>query len=84
MATLRERFIQYCNENWDLPSYELDKALDLMDTCRCSLDQANDVVVNYIRGLADDFALDNDLDKDWFFDEGIDEEELLFSLDIFD
>lgn len=84
MATLEERFIEYCNENWDLESYELDKALDLMGKYRCSLDQANDVVVNYIRGLADDFAIDNDLSEDWFFDEGIDEEELLFKLDIFD
>ena len=83
MATLEERFISYCNKEWDLESYELDKALDLMDRCRCSLDQANDVVVDYIRRLAEDFALDNDLDKDWFFDGGYDEEELLFKLDIF-
>ena len=83
MATLKERFIQYCNENWDLPSYELDKALDIMDRYRCPLSQANDSVVDYIRDLADDFERDNDLSDDWFFDEGIDEEELLFKLDIF-
>ena len=84
MSKLIDEFVEYCNNNWQLPTYELEKALDLMDRCRCPLDQANEVVVDYIRGLAEDFAWDNDLDEDWFFDEDIDEEELLFKLDIFD
>ena len=84
MDNLVDKFKEYCNEHWFLKKYELNKALDLMAKTHCPLSQAGSVVIDYIRGLADEFEIDNDLDDDWFEKEGIDEEDLLFDLDIFD
>ena len=80
----KKQFIDYCNENWDLPSYETEKALDLMDKMRCPLSMANDAVSNHIRDLADDFEEENDLDDEWFDETFDDEEDVFMKLDIFD
>ena len=77
---LKERFIDYCNENWRLDKFEIHKALDLMMRNRCTVGVANPTVLNHIRDLADDFARDNGLGDNWLYEEGIDEEEVFFEL----
>ena len=79
----KEDFIKYCNENWDIPYYEVEKALDIMDKCRCPLSMANDTIVDRIRDLADDFETDNNLSDNWFDENFADEEEVFWELDIF-
>ncbi len=79
----KEDFIKYCNENWDVPAYKVDEALDVMDKLRCPLRMVDEVIVGHIRDLADDFELDNDLSDDWFAENFDDEEEVFWELDIF-
>ena len=79
----KKDFIRYCNENWDIPSYEVEKALDVMDKRRCPLGMANDTIVDRIRDLADDFETDNNLSDDWLYENFDDEEEVFWKLDIF-
>lgn len=79
----KEDFIRYCNENWDIPYYEVEKALDVMGKSRCPLGMANDTIVGRIRDLADDFETDNNLSNDWFYENFDDEEEVFWKLDIF-
>ena len=79
----KEDFIGYCNKNWDVPYYEVEKALDVMDKSRCPLDMANNAIVDKIRDLADDFETDNNLSDDWFCKNFDDEEEVFWKLDIF-
>lgn len=79
----KEDFIRYCNENWDVPYYEVEKALDVMDKFRCPLGMANNIIVDRIRDLADDFETDNNLSDDWFYENFDDEEEVFWKLDIF-
>ena len=79
----REDFIKYCNENWDIPYYEVEKVLDIIGKCRLPLCMANDTIVDRIRDLADDFETDNNLSDDWFYENFDDEEEVFWKLDIF-
>ena len=79
----KEDFIRYCNQNWDIPYYEVEKALDVMDKSRCPLGVANNIIVDRIRDLADDFETDNNLSDDWFCENFDDEEEVFWKLDIF-
>jgi len=79
----KEDFIKYCNENWDIPYYEVEKALDVMGKSRCHLGMANNTIVDRIRDLADDFETDNNLSDDWFYENFDDEEEIFWKLDIF-
>ena len=85
MATkdLKTQFIDYCYKNWDLPDYEVEKALDLMNMYRCPLDFANDTVSDHIRDLADEFERENDLDDNWYFDTFDNDEDVFFKLNIF-
>ena len=64
---LRKQFIDYCKQNFNVPQYEIDKALDLMERDRCPLRMASDAIINAIRNLADDFIADNGLADDWFY-----------------
>lgn len=79
----KEDFIRYCNENWDVPYYEVEKALNVMGKSRCPLGMANDTIVDRIRDLADDFEIDNNLSDDWLYENFDDEEEVFWKLDIF-
>lgn len=76
----REDFIRYCNDNWDIPHYEVEKALDVMDKSRCPLGIANNTIVDRIRDLADDFETDNNLSDDWFCENFDNEEEVFLEI----
>jgi len=81
---IRKELIAYINENWDLPKYEIEKAIDMMDKMRCPLAMANSRVSDYISDMVDDFISDNDLDCDWYADSyDNDFEELFWDLNIF-
>lgn len=77
MSDEKARFIDYCNEHWDCEWHEVAKALDAMESKRCSLQVANATICDYIRDLADDFEDENGLADDWF-DETFDGEEEVF------
>lgn len=79
----KEDFIKYCNLHWNIPSYKVDEALDLMDKYRCPLRMVGDTISDKIRDLADDFEIDNNLSDDWFAENFNDEEEVFWKLDIF-
>jgi len=76
---MKKKFIKYCNENWSLPYYEVEKALDSIGK-HFGL---TDAVAGHIRDLADDFECDNDLDDDWFYENFDDEEDVFWELNIF-
>lgn len=77
----KKDFIKYCNDNWDVEWYEMAKALDVMDKCRCPLYMANESIVSRIRDLAECFIDENDLNEDWFDNKFDDEEEVFWKLD---
>ena len=81
---VRKELVAYCNENWDLERYEVEKAVDLMDKMRCPLEMANPRVSDYLSDMVDDFITDNDLDPDWYAETyDNDFEELFWDLNIF-
>lgn len=77
---LRKQFIDYCKQNFNVPQYEIDKALDLMGRDRCPLRMASDDIVGAIHNLADEFIADKGLVDDWFFDNFSTEDEVFFSI----
>lgn len=78
---MKEAFIKYCNENWDLESFETDRALAYMERYRCPLYMANMIVADHIQDLAEDFILENDLEEDWLYNNFNDVEEVFWQIE---
>lgn len=78
---MKEAFIKYCNENWDLEQFESDRALANMNKYRCPLYIANMIVADHIQDLAKDFIMENDLEEDWLYLNFNDVDEVFWQLD---
>ena len=77
----KKDLVNHIEKNWNLPSYEIDKALRNMDRMRCPLYQANSIVEEKLNELIDDFLCDNGLENDWFANNYDSVEELFWEID---
>jgi hypothetical protein len=81
---MKEKFIQYCNDNWDIVWYKMCEASGAIDEWRCPLSMVGgfaDEIIDRIAELAEEFIEENDLDPDWFENNFDNEEEVFWGLD---
>ena len=74
---MEEKLLTYIVQNWSLPSYEFDKALDGYQRC-LPLKFGNPTLYFYLTDRVDDFIRDNELDSNWFFESSLGDYDELF------
>lgn len=68
MANHKEQMLQYIREHNEWTKAQTERAWELIEQCRCPIDQADESIAWDISQMLEDYASDNDLPEDAWLD----------------
>ena len=66
MANKKEA-LQYIRDNNNWTEAQIERAFEIMEQFRCPISQADENIEWDIQQMMEDYAFDNDLEKDWWY-----------------
>lgn len=74
-----DKAIQYVKEKHTWSDACVQHALEIIEECRCPIDQASDEISYEIHDLMEEYGQDNDLPEGWWYQYG-DEDDVFWEL----
>lgn len=78
---LRDLFLKYVTEHWDIPAWKSVDALNAISEARLPLRIASPEIDSYINDMAEEFRYEHNLDDGWFDMEFGDTDEVFYAID---